>query len=401
RFGTPRQFFSEIERQQGKREFPTWQGNWHGLWDARLWNPAGNILGRSAQQRLPVAEILASINSLNNIGTYYKYDLTQGFLALLLHCEHTCGGDPSWIGIFNPALFKKTAIHQNELTVRFSKDASRTAENILEIHLKELAKHLNTSGSGILVFNPLQWSRNSIVTCSVPLTLKDKRFSLVDIATRDRIPFILAENGSRIIFPATNLPSMSHKWYSLEHKEEDRTQLSENILITSDTIVQNRFYRVECDPRFGHIKSIVDLETGRELVAPNPAPPMNSLVIKEHKEIYKSGTGKLVQIPCELVKEKGPFFERIVIRRKDSFWLLTTITLFSELKRIDILHTLDRSGFPDVSLETHSQYYNFAFPFNLAEGNLKLYVDGADGFYAYPEDYLPGATLGAIQSQYG
>lgn len=402
KFATPRQFFSEIERQQGKRDFSAWRGNWHGLWDARLWNPAGNSLGRRAQQLLPVAEMLASINSLNNIGTYYKYDLTQAFLALLLHCEHTCGGDPSWIGIFNPALFKKTAIHQNELTIRFAKDACRTAENILDVHLTELAKYLKARGSGILVFNSLQWPRDfSIVSCSIPLTLKEKELALIDMATNKKVPFVLTESGSQIVFPVANLPSMSYKWYSLVPKTEEKSQLSKIIFVTSDTIVQNQFYRLECDPQFGHIKSIIDLETKRELVDKSSSMPMNSLVIKDHKEFYKSGGGKLVQIPCELVKEKGPFFERIIIRRKDSFWKMTTITLFSALKRIDILHTLERNGFPDVPLETHSQYYSFAFPFNLAEANLKIFVDGADGFFAYPEDYLPGVTLGAVQSQYG
>jgi hypothetical protein len=62
---------------------------------------------------------------------------------------------------------------------------------------------------------------------------------------------------------------------------------------------------------------------------------------------------------------------------------------------------LDRKQFPDVTLEDHSSFYNFVFPFKLNDAKLQVYVDGPDGFYPYPEQYLPGAVLGAIQSQYG
>ena len=401
RFATPRQFFREIERQQGDRPWRVFKGNWHGLWDARLWNPAGNILGRYAQQLLPAAESLAAFNAIHNIGTYYSYDLDQGFASLYLHCEHTCGGDPSWIGIFNPSIMKKTALQQNELTVRFAKDARSAAARIMDVELSELAKHLDTNGEGILIFNPLQWSRNAVVSCSIPLRLKDKGLYLKDSITNANVPFVLEGNGSEIVFPVALAPALGYKWYSLERGKEGETHFNKDTTRTSDTMVQNRFYRVECDSLLGHIKSIVDLETGRELVDTKSRESMNSLVIKGHREILKSDDGELVKIPCLVYKEKGPFFERLIIERKGSFWPLTKITLPEDLKRIDIRHTLDRNHFPDVSLEAHSQYYNFVFPFALKDSILRIDVDGPDGFYAYPEGYLPGAELGAIQSQYG
>jgi alpha-mannosidase len=401
RFATPRQFFMEIEQQQGDRKFPVFAGNWHGLWDARLWNPAGNILGRSAQQLLPVAEALAAFNALNDVGTYYQYDLIQGYMSLYLHCEHTCAGDPSWIGIFNPTLFKKTPLRQNELTIRFAKDAQSTADRIVSVSLSELAKHLNTTTAGILIFNPLQWSRNAVVSCSIPLSLKNTGFSLRDPFSNEDLSFTLEDNGSEIVFPATNLPVFGYKWYSLEKADEKGTNANKGITRIWDHTMQNRFYRVECDPESGYITSLVDLGTGRELVNKKSPQPMNSLIITGHLDVMKSGDGELFKTACLIYKEEGSFFKRITIERKGSLWPKTTITLPLDRKRIDIQHTLDRNKFPDVSLERHSDYYSFAFPFELKDSALQVFIDGPDGFYAYPEDYLPGAPLGAVQSQYG
>ncbi len=401
RFATPRQFFQEIERQQKDRDYPVYQGNWHGLWDARLWNPAGNILGRHAQQALPLAESLASFNAIHNTGTYYGYDIRQAFRSLYLHCEHTCAGDPSWIGIFNPSIFKKTALRQNELTIRFAKDASGGAERMIDAGLVELAKHIRTTNAGILVFNPLQWTRSAIATCSIPLKMKESEFSLVDAVSGQQVPFVFEENGSVLMFPVTDLPAMAYKWYSLVKHDKGTSFIDKGTTQTSGNVIANRFYRLECDPERGHIRSIIDLETGRELVDEKNLHPMNSLIITRHSDTMKPGDGELIQAPCRLFKEDGAFFERIVIERKGSYFPLTRITLFNNIKRIDISNTLDRSTFPDVPFDEHSHYYSFAFPFNLDNSGLEVFVDGSDGFYKYPKEYLPGATLGAIQSQYG
>jgi len=400
RFATPRQFFKEIERQQGEREFPVFRGNWHGLWDARLWNPGGNILGRRAQQLLPSAESIASFNAIHHIGTYYHYDLAQGFKSLYLHCEHTCGGDPAWIGLFNPTIFKKTSLQQNELTLRFAKDARSTAERIIDVGLSELAKCLNTHGAGILVFNPLQWSRNAIVTCTIPLSLKNTGFSLRDSSLNKDVPFVLEDNGSRLVFPANNLPAFGYKWYALE-KAVTKPTNNNRISRSWAHAIQNRYYRIECDPELGYITSLIDLATGRELVNNESPLPMNSLIITKFSDTMKSGDGDLFKTASIVYKEESQFFRRIIIERKGSLWPKTMITLPLGRKRIDIQHILDRNKFPDVPLEEHSDFYSFAFPFKLDDSALQVFVDGPDGFYAYPQDYLPGAVLGAVQSQYG
>jgi len=98
-------------------------------------------------------------------------------MSLYLHGEHSCGGDPGWIGIFDPSLLRKTALRQNELTIRFAKDAWSAADSVLDVEMLQLAQHLNTSGAGIIVFNPLQWSRSAVVSCTIPLSFKQKAFS--------------------------------------------------------------------------------------------------------------------------------------------------------------------------------------------------------------------------------
>ncbi len=401
RFATPRQFFREIERQQGDRPFRVLKGNWHGLWDARLWNPAGNLLGRQAQWDLPAAEALAARNSLEGVGSYPGYDLRQGFQFLQDHIEHTCGGDPSWIGIFNPNLFRDVALRQNELTVRFAKDAVYAAQRVLEKGMEERAARHGHGRQGVLVFNPLQWRRDAIMSCAIPLSLKEKGFVLVDTATSETVPFVLEGNGAELVFDATDVPALGFKGYSFE-SPGGTEEVTEAIPARSwGHAIENRFYRVECDPKSGVIKRIVDRETERELVNAEAAVPMNSLLVTAHADTRGPGNGEPLTVPCVVVREEGPFFERLTIERQGSPWPRTTITLPRDSKQIVIRHTLDRDRFPNVSMERHSDYYSFVFPFALDAAALEVFVDGPDGFYQYPDDYLPGAVLGTIQSQGG
>jgi len=401
RFATPRQFFREIERQQGEKPFPAVKGNWHGLWDARLWNPAGNLLGREAQWNLPVAEALASRNTLESIGSYPGYELRQGFQFLHDHIEHTCGGDPSWIGIFNPTLFRDVALRQNELTVRFAKDAYYAAGRVLEDGMEERAARLGGRRQGVLVFNPLQWRRDATVSCTIPLSLKEKGFTLRDSSSGEPVSFVLEGNGSDLDFRAVDIPAMGFKWYRFDDPGEDDEVVGAVPSRTWNHAIQNRFYRIECDPKSGAITSIVDRETERQLVNTEAAAPMNSLLVTPHLDTMGPGNGEPLTARCVVLREEGSFFVRLTIEREESPWPRTTITLPNDAKQIVIRHTLDRDRFPDVSMERHSDYYSFVFPFDLDASTLQVFIDGPDGFYRYPDDYLPGAILGAIQSQGG
>ena len=71
------------------------------------------------------------------------------------------------------------------------------------------------------------------------------------------------------------------------------------------------------------------------------------------------------------------------------------------MPRVDFRQVLDRDQMPDRSLDEHSDIYSFAFPLALDASALQVFVDGADGFYRYPQEYLPDAIIGAAQAQGG
>jgi hypothetical protein len=401
RFATPRQFFAEIERQRDDKAATSYKGHWHGLWDARLWNPAGNILGRFAQQLLPAAETIAACNSLWNDSTYYNYDLAKAFTNHLLHVEHTCAGDPSWIGWFNPSIFKYTALAQNEMTIRFAKDALFGAERVIRVNMSEMAMDLKSDGEGILVFNSLQWKRNAWVDCPIPVGTANKKFVIIDPETKQQIPYILKRNGAAVIFCAANLPAMGYKWYALNMPPEGKSLKDGDVVTHAGHIIENEHYRIECDPNSGIITSILDRAANREIVDDKAEDKMGALIVSLHHEMWDSAKGKNLDAQCSVRVEEGGFYKRLVIDRGDTQWPLTILALPADAKRIDIKHVLNRDKFRNVPGKEHSDYYNFAFPFAIDGVGLSIYVDGPDGFYAWPGDYLPGAYLGAIQSQYG
>ena len=395
RFATPKMFFEKILQEADQQNLKTYKGNWHGLWDARTWNPAGNILGRWAQQNLPLAETLESINTIQGFISSHSYDFNEGFMALYKHIEHTCGGDPGWLVLHTEEEVKR----ENVLTLRFAQDAYYSAARGISENMQHLSDQMQTDKSSIIIFNPLQWKRSALVNCNVSRDLINKSFKLLDSVSGESIPHTLEPENALLTFFATDLPAVGYKKYTVEVM--DAAEASPYTKANKGNTIENKFYRIKVDKSNGAIESIFDKTAERELVDKKTKYPFNAINVTRNLQLAKGEPGETKEFNCNIQILDGPGYKRLIISREGTFFPSTVITLPDDLKQINISNTLDRYKMPYVSAQDHSDYYNFVFPFALKEEKLSIYVDGPDGFYQYPENYLPGAYLGAIQSQFG
>lgn len=400
RFGTPKQFFEALMKEPERSAPPDYWGHWHGLWDARVWNPAGNTLARWGQRNLPSAELLASLMTLYDGAPYYDYDLQEGYRALACHVEHTCGGDPGWLIPYAEAEVRR----QNVLTLRFAQDARYAAERVIRENLVKLSGRVNLTGPAIVVFNPLPWPRDARTECILPRDLLGKQFDLLDTDGKGIVPYRLNRENSALAFTAPGVPACGYQVFPVALSDGQSPPASiplGDAASFEKTVIENRYYRVAIEGESGVIQSIWDKETGRELVDSSSPYPWGALCVVGHDQTWSENQGKLLRFPCRTRASTDSLGHRAIIERDGSLWPRTEIELPYTGKYIRITQILDRRQMPDVPIEKHSDHYHFVFPLALNSEKFEVKVDGPDGIFNYPEDYLPGATLGAVQSQFG
>jgi len=157
----------------------------------------------------------------------------------------------------------------------------RCLDGIDRESLNALCERIHTKGlkgRPVVVFNPLAWKRSDVV-----------RLHLGNSPPRN--PGLLDHTGSRVpaeiecdewgkpetlVFVAAHVPSLGHRGYSLVALDAPEKPSSAP---ASATVMENRFLRVEVDPKSGHITSFIHRGTGREYVPAHGA--INVLEIHE------------------------------------------------------------------------------------------------------------------------
>ncbi|MBI9018362.1 MAG: hypothetical protein JEZ07_14000 [Phycisphaerae bacterium] len=123
-----------------------------------------------------------------------------------------------------------------------------------------LAQAVEVNGKRIAVYNALPWARDGLVELIIP-GFQGK--SLLDTHSGKCISFAKA-TGDKIIFIASDVPAMGYRAYRIL----DESILGKAVLVAneSESIIENRFFSIKLDPAIGSIVSIIDKQTGRQLV---------------------------------------------------------------------------------------------------------------------------------------
>jgi len=267
----------------------------------------------------------------------------------------------------------------------------------------------------------------------------DGKFDLIDVETGRIIPFQINEiesplatmpyaaqrlgiaNGGKrygvfedpiglkrdLVFFAEDVGAVGYRTYFLRPREDQpvftdacsRTPFALSLskcdgeicpgsLSVTDTTLENSFYRLELDPNTGDVCSLLDKETGRELIDPEASPSFGSLVIRD--PFGGMITSSTIDVSAGL---HGPLEASLNVSLDVPVGhpcVEQTYTLHANEKRLDVAVNMLKD--PTPLLEVY-----MAFPFNVPAG--KFRYEGPLCAMDPAEDLMPGAYADRLTVQ--
>jgi hypothetical protein len=346
---------------------------------------------RVAGDRALAGEKLAVINFLGG-ADYPSVQIDSIYHHILNFDEHS-GGGAGWPGM----LTKKEINRSNRIDFKTALKSYRSSDSLLTKGLERLGEMMDFSSPAILVFNPLSWKRTDIVRIQLPDKVYNQTFIIRDGVTMEEIPYEKTANSS-VAFVATGVPPTGYKIYYGEIVT-DPPEYSDRVVFSQSTSsLENNYYTISVDSQG---LSILDKKSGRELVNMNSEFFFNGLIRAQHLEDFY---GLYHQVPIGTISlngTSGAVSGEMIAEFDTSPMVSARIILFSDIKRIEIINTLDKERMRFVPYDNHSDHYSFTFPFDLdVSSGFQVRIENP-GILIRPDlDYLPGALIGNFASQH-
>ena len=360
--GRPEEFFRYIE-QNFAGKVPVLRADFGAWWEDGAGSSAlETALCRRAEERAVTAEMLHSLAAVLRGESYPKWDFDELWRNILLYNEHTWGAAGS---ISEPT--SEQTVKQWEVKGSFARQADAASRRLLEDGMVKLAGLV--PAADLVVFNPLAWSRMDLVTTA-------QADAVQDVKTKRQIPCqALPEGGS--CFVASDLPSVGYRSYRRVAQAEPAV----NAVSFSGTQMENEFYRVSLDPKSGALNSILDKETGRELIDAESEYRMGELIYVSGGEGSYAVHSDLRGLPApkftyhrqngvRVMQTSGPVFGELASEATaEKFPNITLrVRLYHGLKRVDVRCELDK----EETTAKEAAYIAFPFAFEVERGGLWL-----------------------------
>jgi hypothetical protein len=379
---TPAEFFRHMESKYAG-QFPTYSGDWTGLWsEVKTNSPGMSAKARWAQNHIPVAETIASLLSFKAGIAVNNDALESAAIGLLKYDEHSGAGQYGWPKIMT----REEVEQQNREYAQYTNSAKKTVEDALSHNLTELLaqKRDETHRELIAAFNSASWKRSDLVRLRVlPSQLAVR---VVDLATGQPLE-VQRVSAEEALFLAESVPGFGYRTYEISSDGSPFVSGQ----ATKDTFVENAYYRLQVREEDGAIISWYDKQLNRQLLDPDSNDKMNELLRWQGMKSLPIEPGKI-----SIERKQGAVLNQLLIHRAGSYWPETVISLPAGKKEVLIENVLDRTRMPHVENVDQADVYAFAFPIKFT-GSSQLWVGDGVGFHRLPQDYLPGARVdGAV-----
>jgi hypothetical protein len=208
--------------------------------------------------------------------------------------------------------------------------------NALAERMQLLAQNVAADGPRMVVFNPLPWARSGEV--EVPLPTGEYSGVRDVISGKTRAAVVL--NGTTLQFFANDVPPGGYKTFQPVAGKPMTAPAS-----TQTVVIENEFFRLQVDAARGGVVSLVDLKTGRDLVA---ATDENSLGSYLHERFAKTNVDAFTKAYTRgWAAQPGSDFDKpIPVSQQLPYaamtltnWILTVQT--TPLAKTIVLHSAD------------------------------------------------------------
>ena len=155
----------------------------------------------------------------------------------------------SWNSVSDPA--SREATEQLRIKDSRAETASALRDHILRSSMASLADSIAAGVGSVIVFNPLNWKRDGVVSMDL-----DKGLEIVDRATDQPVAISVLHEGETSV--------ESNSWRKKFQRLDTRSTIcgaTEKPVpaaeTTNTTTLESSYYRVELDPSTGAVRSIL------------------------------------------------------------------------------------------------------------------------------------------------
>jgi alpha-mannosidase len=408
RLATLREFFRIMESKYGA-VLPVHKLGWPDYWT----DGVGSTSFETGLNRLTHADLI-SAEKVSALAARLDLDKDKRFRfpaeavretydLAMLYDEHTWG---AWNSIDDPQ--SELARGQWALKSSFAYRARESSRTLLRRGTEALAKLISADGDyEFAVFNPLSWQRTDVVRVTLPagpLREAKGKIRVIDRRLGSAAKFQMTGDDA-ILVVVKNIPSMGYAVFSVKPGEggapaaagpekKGTGPVPGSVPLSS---IENRFYRLTVDSKTGGISSLVDKETGRELVDKACPWPLNAYIYEQpeggrkavddmtKRAVFHRWTPASAKVTAGW---RGPVATSLLVTSSPKMCrkLEQRIILYDDIKRIDLANVLDK----EETFDPEAVY--FAYPFAVGPGpNVRFEISDAD--MAPGKEQLPGTTL--------
>ena len=275
----------------------------------------------------------------------------------------------------------------------FADDARMDIDYFVRRHLAAIADSINDLAGTLVVFNPLNWKRSSLVEYDLR-----KGSALVDLTTKKEVPYeVLSSRDQRYLrirFLAEDVPPVGYKCYARVAATADTSRPPR----LGGEVLENAYYRVTLDPASGAVQASLTKTctrnwstlqvpyrfdqylyvTGGDKV-PNRLQEFSSAAPIPPLDIDAANAGRIVSIT------RQPFgtVAKLESSALNTPNISTEIILFDGEKKILFTHHVNKSAY------YRKEAVYFAFPFRMERPHIRY--DIQNGFVDPVHDQMPGA----------
>ena len=253
---TFRDYFETIEKRFGD-QLETVRGDFGPYWEDGIGTDAQfAALYRETESRAQSVEKLSSLAALQKPEWAPPLEsLRRIWRDLLLYAEHTYTSSG---GYSRPE--SEQSVRQIETKHFHVSDAHEAAHWVAQEAMSRLLESIRIAPPAIAVFNSLAHERGSLVEFDLPNGIQ-----LVDTGTNQAVAVEALKSGNgyrRVRFLAGAVPSLGYRVYRMENAAPSPAPQQPRPANT----IENEFFRVTVDPARGGVTSILDKQSGKELV---------------------------------------------------------------------------------------------------------------------------------------
>ncbi len=252
-------FFHYLDEHYGK-DLPTYKGDGGPYWEDGIGSDAYFAAeDRQNQNRALSAEILSTVTHTVDANLNPPAGLLNDIWRnIILFSEHTW---LSYNSVTQPD--HDESIKQLRVKDGRAERASLEIEDVMNRSLSQLADQIHIPANTLVVFNSLNWRRDALVETDLFENPK-----LTDLTTGQEVPLQVLYAKERFLhirFMAKDLPSIGYKCFRIDYGKEAPPKSP----VSSETTIENSFYKITLAESNGAIASIYDKQLRRELVDPN------------------------------------------------------------------------------------------------------------------------------------